>query len=140
MRRAAAGYIQTYDLDGLATPNCATRTVVAGENATDVDFGYRSVIDLSVTKTVDNATPNVGSNVVFTVTVSNAAGLSTATSVTVKDVLPAGLTYVSSTASQGSYSSGTGIWTVGTLASGGAATLTITATVATAGVKTKPRR
>ena len=33
------------------------RTVVAGENATDVDFGYRSVIDLSVTKTVDNATP-----------------------------------------------------------------------------------
>ena len=41
-------------------------------------------------------------------------GVSTATGVTVKDVLPAGLTYVSSTASQGSY--GGGVWTIGTLA------------------------
>jgi len=35
------GFAQTYDLDGLATANCATRTITAGENATDVDFGYR---------------------------------------------------------------------------------------------------
>ena len=53
---------------------------------------------------------------------------------TVSDVLPAGLTYVSSVASQGSFSGNT--WTVGTLASPATATLTITATVTTAGAKT----
>ena len=86
-------------------------TVVSGE--TDKHQGRRGLlrIDLSVTKTVNTATPTVGSNVVFTVTVSNAAGLSTATNVTLSDVLPAGLTYVSSTASQGAYVSGT--WACG---------------------------
>ena len=33
-------YLETYDLDGLATPNCATLTVAPGDNRTDVDFGY----------------------------------------------------------------------------------------------------
>ena len=89
-------------------------TLASGDDNTTVDGGLLP-IDLSVTKTVNNATPLVGSNVVFTVTVSNAAGLSTATGVTVADVLPAGLTFVSSTVSQGSFS---GIHpTVGTLTS-----------------------
>ena len=34
-----AGYVPTYDLDGLATPHAATFTLSA--NRTDVDFGYR---------------------------------------------------------------------------------------------------
>jgi len=34
------GYIQTYDLDGSGTPHCATRSLPAGDIATDVDFGY----------------------------------------------------------------------------------------------------
>ena len=55
---------------------------------------------------------------IFTVTVTNnnaAPGVSTATGVTVKDVLPAGLTYVSDNGG-GAFNSGTGVWTVGTLA------------------------
>jgi uncharacterized repeat protein (TIGR01451 family) len=84
--------------------------------------------DLSVTKTVDNSTPTVGSNITFTVTVTN-AGPSAATGVSVTDQLPAGYTFVSATPSQGSYLSGTGIWTVGTINSGGSANLQITATV-----------
>src|SRR5207244_2726125 len=51
-------------------------------------------------------------------------------------VLPSGLSYVSSTATQGSYSSGTGIWTVGTLVSPATATLTITATATSGAVQT----
>jgi hypothetical protein len=43
--------------------------------------------------------------------------------------LPAGLTFVSSTPSQGTYSATTGVWTVGTINSGANATLAITATV-----------
>ena len=53
----------------------------------------------------------------------------------IADVLPAGLTFVSEVPSQGTYDSGTGVWTVGTVANSGSATLTITATVATTGAK-----
>ena len=69
-----------------------------------------------------------GQNVVFTLTLSN-AGPTEATGVTVNDLLPAGLTFVSSTPSQGTYNANTGVWNVGTVNSGANATLMITATV-----------
>ncbi len=100
-----------------------------------LDFGVFEELDLSVTKTVDNATPNVGNNVTFTITATN-AGPGTGTNITVGDVLPAGLTYVSDTPGQGSYNSTTGVWTVGTLASGSSATLQVVALVTTIGAKT----
>ncbi len=53
------------------------------------------VADLSLTKTVNNKVPVLGSEVEYTITVSN-AGPNTATNVRVKDVLPAGLEFVSS--------------------------------------------
>ena len=90
---------------------------------------YRNeVIDISITKNVDNETPNVGTNVVFTIVAAN-TGPSGATGVEVTDLLPSGYGYVSNTSSQGTYTSGTGVWTLGTIASGGSATLTITGTV-----------
>ena len=49
--------------------------------------------DLSLTKTVDIPTPDVGTDVVFTITLSNAGPL-TATGVVVTDQLPSGFTYV----------------------------------------------
>lgn len=85
--------------------------------------------DLSVTKTVSNATPTTGSNVTYTLAVNNAAGSTlTATGVTVLDLLPAGVTFVSATGT-GSYNSATGIWTVGSLAPNNTASITITVTV-----------
>ena len=71
--------------------------------------------DLAVTKSVSNPTPNVGDTITFTITVAN-AGPDTATGVTVTDLLPAGVTFVSASASQGTYNNVTGIWTVGTVA------------------------
>jgi hypothetical protein len=53
--------------------------------------------------------------------------------VQVTDQLPAGLTFVSATPAQGTYSSGTGVWNVGALASGASTTLSIVATVTTTG-------
>ncbi len=88
------------------------------------------IADIAVTKTVDNATPNLGSNVTFTVTAVN-NGPSNATGVAVSDVLPVGLIFVSSLASVGTYSAGTGTWTIGPLANGATATLQIVATVNT---------
>ncbi|MCL9807739.1 DUF11 domain-containing protein, partial [Flavobacterium amniphilum] len=86
--------------------------------------------NLGVVKTVSNPTPNVGSNVTFTITASN-AGPSNATGVTVNDVLPAGYTFVSATPSTGTWTAPN--WTIGNLANGGSATLTIVATVNAAG-------
>jgi uncharacterized repeat protein (TIGR01451 family) len=63
-----------------------------------------------------------GSNVIFTLTANN-AGPSTATTVSVGDVLPAGYTYVSNTTSAGTFNSSTGAWTIGTLTNGSTATL-----------------
>src|ERR1044071_97380 len=73
--------------------------------------------DLQVAKTVDRPTPNEGESVTYSVTVKN-NGPDAASNVNLTDLLPAGLAYVSSTPSQGTYVSGTGVWTVGSVANG----------------------
>ncbi|WP_372792684.1 gliding motility-associated C-terminal domain-containing protein, partial [Lutibacter sp.] len=82
--------------------------------------------NLVTTKVVDNATPNEGETIVYTIEVSNAG--SDATGVSLTDNLPAGVTYISDD-SLGAYNSGSGIWTIGAIADGATATLNITATV-----------
>lgn len=99
----------------------------AGNNTAQVTVPSQ-VADLSLTKGVTNASPTVGANVQFTVTLRN-AGPAAATGVVVRDALPTGLTFVSANASQGGYANGTGLWTVGTVNAGADATLTLTATV-----------
>ena len=85
--------------------------------------------DLSLTKTVSNASPASGATITYTLQARNAAGSpNTATGVQVTDLLPPGASYVSHSGA-GSYNSATGLWQVGTLAPGGLATLTITVTV-----------
>jgi uncharacterized repeat protein (TIGR01451 family) len=84
--------------------------------------------DLSVTKDVDDANPNEGDTITYTITVAN-AGPDTATSIEITDTLPAGVTYVSDTPSQGSYDDVTGVWSVASLASAASATLEIEVTV-----------
>ncbi len=91
--------------------------------------------DLSVTKTVSDATPNVGDQITFTVTLSN-QGPDDATGVQMTDLLPAGLTFVSATPGQGTYTSATGLWDVGALANGAQTVLTITATVVSPAAQT----
>ena len=113
------------DVNGNRVPNEASDNV-----STPVSL---PVADLSLTKTVNNATPTVGSNVTFTVTLNNRATSSTASGVTVLDQLPAGYTFVSAAPSSGGYVAGTGIWTVGTLNAGVSVTLSIVATVKAGG-------
>ncbi|MCX6187917.1 MAG: hypothetical protein NTU43_13170, partial [Bacteroidetes bacterium] len=87
--------------------------------------------DLGINKTVSNSTPNVGSNVTFTLTASNNGPFCNATGVVVNDVLPAGYTFVSATPTSGTWTSPN--WTLGNLANGSTATLTIVATVNASG-------
>ncbi len=42
------GLVETFDLDGAATPNIASFSLAAGSSRTDVDFGYRSAATASV--------------------------------------------------------------------------------------------
>jgi uncharacterized repeat protein (TIGR01451 family) len=84
--------------------------------------------DIAISKSVSNPTPAVGTNVTFTVTAHN-LGADPATVLTVNDLLPPGLTFVSAVASAGVYTPGTGVWDIGALAVGATATLQITVTV-----------
>lgn len=86
-------------------------------------------VDLSVSKTVDDDRPAEGDQVVFTLVVACDPQGADATGVRLADLLPAGLTYASHAAGQGTYDPGTGQWTVGALASGDQAVLDIAATV-----------
>ncbi len=104
---------------------------IAGNNTSTSTTTPVPVTDLSITKTSNVNNPNVGTNVTFTLVATN-NGPSAATGVTVLDHLPSGYAYVSNSAG-GAYNSGTGVWTIGTLASGASATLSITATVLATG-------
>ncbi|HKQ53248.1 MAG TPA: DUF11 domain-containing protein, partial [Pyrinomonadaceae bacterium] len=114
-------------LTNTATVSGGGQAVTSNDSASDPTTVVSSS-DLSLTKTTTSPGSGVGTNATFTITVSN-AGPTNATGVAVRDQLPAGLTYVSSTPSVGSYNSGTGVWTVGNLANGTSATLTLVARV-----------
>jgi uncharacterized repeat protein (TIGR01451 family) len=109
-------------------PNSANDSVSA---ATTVSAN----VDLSVAKSVNNSTPDLNSNVTFTVTVSNLRS-NAATNVRITDALPSGLSYVSDSETLGYYSSSDGYWYVGTLNVGASATLTLVAQVTSIGAKT----
>jgi uncharacterized repeat protein (TIGR01451 family)/gliding motility-associated-like protein len=101
-------------------------------DTSSIDLNPVALSDLSLTKTVENAFPATLSEVTFTLTAEN-FGPSIATGVKVTDLLTDGYTYISSFTLTGVYDKNTGIWNIGTLASGSTATLTITALVNTSG-------
>jgi len=87
-----------------------------------------SQMDLRLVKRADKTQVAKGGEIVFTLELSN-EGAADATNVQVSDPLPNNVTYQPPVvASQGSYDHTTGIWTVGDLANGANATLTITVT------------
>ena len=93
--------------------------------------------DLVVGQTVSPSLVNVGSNASFTINVTN-LGPDTANSVMITNALPAGLTFVSAVASQGSCTNNSGVVTcnLGPLTNGGVASVTMQVTAVGAGVKT----
>ncbi|MDQ6531411.1 gliding motility-associated C-terminal domain-containing protein [Flavobacterium sp. LHD-85] len=118
----------------LPDPNSTPGNGVPTENdygtATTSPLGQAA--DLSLTKTVNNATPLIGAPVTFEIVITN-QGPQNATGVEVTDLLPSGYTFNSFTATKGTYTSTNGKWIIGSLASGDAQTLQLTATVNTTG-------
>uniref|UniRef100_UPI00260B6CC5 DUF11 domain-containing protein n=1 Tax=uncultured Aquimarina sp. TaxID=575652 RepID=UPI00260B6CC5 len=92
------------------------------------DITINNEVDLVVAKTVDNATPDEGDTINYTITVTN-NGPARATAVSITDQLPTGVTYVSDTPSQGTYDDATGVWTIGDIDDSTVVTLVLEATV-----------
>jgi len=93
----------------------------------------QKLIDLSLTKTALGTAPwPVDTDQQFRLTLNN-AGPSDATGVVVKDTLPAGFTFVSSTPAGATVASGVVTWNVGTLGSGKSTSLDITGHVTQTG-------
>lgn len=94
--------------------------------------------NLSLAQSAGSTSPRNGETVTFTLTISNAGtSPSTATGVIVRNLLPAGIRFEGA-AGTGTYDPATGNWSVGTLAPGQTATLSITGVVtASAGTALK---
>lgn len=121
--------------DGQAAAGTWTMTICDSVAGTTGNFTRADLYiapreaDLSLTKNVSNAAPVNGANINYTLSVTNAATSTlTATGIQVRDQLPLGVIFVSATGT-GSYNSGTGVWSVGSLAPGASASITMTVNV-----------
>ncbi len=95
-------------------PQTNTATITASDQFDPVTTNNTASVvetpqqaDLALAKTVSNPAPNVGDTITYTVTLSD-NGPDAATNAQVTDLLPAGLSFVSDTPSQGTYDAGTG--------------------------------
>lgn len=89
--------------------------------------------DLNITKTVDKTRAIQGDILTYTIKVTN-NGPNDNANIVVSDTLSSGVTFVSSTADNGSYNLATKKWSIPFLANGEVATLTIKVKVVTQGV------
>ncbi len=130
-------------LDDTATITASQWDPATGNSSASVN-GLQSVaqVDVSVSK-VDSADPIfVGDQTIYTMTVKNQNTPINATGIVLTDSLPAGLTFVSASTSQGTLvtppvdSSGIVTANIGTLAPNATATITITVKGAAAGTFT----
>ena len=93
-------------------------------------------VDLSITKTASPSPDELGSNITWTMVVTN-NGPDTDTGVTVADPMPAGNTFVSAATTQGSCTGGAILnCTIGTMAAGETVTITLVTTPTVAGTVT----
>lgn len=105
-----------------------------GEKVTCVFVNNDQGIDLNISKTVNDLTPNIGDTLTFTLTVNN-AGPDTATAVQILDSVPAGFSYVAASISggdarnDGSPSTPGLNWTINSLSAGSSVSLTFQALV-----------
>jgi uncharacterized repeat protein (TIGR01451 family) len=103
---------------------------------TDEQLVIAPLIDLAVTKVGSPNPVEVGSNITWTMVVTN-NGPDTATGVTITDPMPAGNTFVSAVTTQGSCTGGAILHcNLDTIAAGGSVTITLVTTPTTVGTQT----
>jgi uncharacterized repeat protein (TIGR01451 family) len=132
-------------VNGVATPNVTVTNAgqgmtlmaadASGHTGTSAPFNVYGTNDIAVTLSASPNPAAVNSNLTYTITVMN-AGPTSATGVAVTNVLPANVTFVSASSTQGTCQNagGTVTCSVGTLANQATATITIVVTPTVAGV------
>jgi uncharacterized repeat protein (TIGR01451 family) len=126
---------------GTSTRGTIVNTATVTENETDTNLANNTstvqtpVIaetDVAIVKTATPSPATAGTQLTYTLTTTN-NGPADATGVTVSDTMPAGVTFVSATPSQGSDTFANGVLTVnlGDLADGATATTTVLVNVGT---------
>ncbi|MDR3651387.1 MAG: Ig-like domain-containing protein, partial [Paludibacter sp.] len=128
-----AGITGTLTNTATVAPNGIPDPDYSNNTTANVNTTTSKQTDLSVSKVVDNLTPDINSDVTFTITAKN-NGTSNATGVTVNDILPSGYTFVSISSTKGSWTDPT--WNIGNLLSGESETLSLIATVNGTGIYT----
>ena len=98
------------------------------EDDEDSTFINTPIVDVAVTKTVDNANPLIAETVVFTIEANNLGSIN-ATSVEIVDLLPRGYEFISYVATSGLYNDDSGLWTIPSIAAGSIEMLEITVKV-----------
>ncbi|MEO0528187.1 MAG: gliding motility-associated C-terminal domain-containing protein, partial [Bacteroidota bacterium] len=113
----------TYTIVGTDANGC--------QNTDMITITVAPTSDLRLEKIVDNASPNVGDIVTFTLTIFNDGPTADAGGTIVNDIIPSGYTYVGDdgNATNGTYNNGTGDWVLPSVSNGGSVSLQITATV-----------
>ncbi|WP_438961232.1 gliding motility-associated C-terminal domain-containing protein [Nonlabens sp.] len=102
----------------------------SGLNNIDVSTAFatlevRPILDLAVSKAVNELHPDVNDYVTFTILVEN-LGSAAATGVVVEEFLPSGYNYISHTTATGTFDNASGLWLLGDMAPGSTAMLEIT--------------
>ncbi|PKL66205.1 MAG: hypothetical protein CVV28_11920, partial [Methanobacteriales archaeon HGW-Methanobacteriales-1] len=125
--RGALSSSATQAFNNTAIVNSSTYDPILENNTSTAEVKIKTA-DIAVIKSVNVSNPKYWSNVVFTIcTINN--GPDGATGVSIKDILPAGLKFISYTTTQGTYNHNTGIWDIGSLNNGSYVWLNIAAQV-----------
>ncbi|MBU2947429.1 gliding motility-associated C-terminal domain-containing protein [Zobellia uliginosa] len=101
------------------------------DNTDSVTITVNATSDIRIEKIVDEAAPNVGDTVTFTLTAHNDGPSDDTGGSVINDILPSGYTYTGDTgsASNGTYDAVSGDWTLPALTNGNSVAIDITATV-----------
>ncbi len=132
---ALAGYeLQGIKCSGSDNDGGDGLTIADGESVTCVFINNDIGVDISIVKTVDDISPNIGQTVTFTLLISN-SGPNDATNLSVEDVVKAGFSYVPASISgadtrSDSDPTGTGLtWVINSLPTGASTSVSFQAVV-----------
>ncbi|AEE20301.1 T9SS C-terminal target domain-containing protein [Dokdonia sp. 4H-3-7-5] len=93
-----------------------------------LDVEVATCSDLTILKTVNNALPQLNTEVVYTITVTN-VGDTDFTDVEVQDILPSGLQFISAVTDSGTFDNAAGTWIIPEVMASATVVLEITAVV-----------
>ena len=139
---ASVGLIIDAQVDGSVVGTVTNMAIYSGAQADTESTNDSASVDivvpgaeLSIGKTVDDAQPDEGQTITFTVIVTN-NGPDPTSGVSVLDKLPPQIGYLSHVAGQGAYDPQSGAWDVGAIDFPGSATLTVDAAIFAASTAT----